>query len=579
MKLTAVIFINFQNYYHYCNILNLRRLIVKPKHKTKMKKIIPILGLLLFGFLLFYMTLPVINYGFIGLPVLLLFLILISIITFTKLEVIKPANKLRLVSAPPKLFFYTLFAVLAYVVIVPLVTSLPMFRSDAYQKLIGKVEDGQNLKNHIAPISLDKIRVVDEELAMLLGEKIIGSQPSLGSQTEIGEFTIQKVNDELYWVAPLLHTGFFKWYNNSGGTPGYVMVSATNERDVKLIQEVKGKPVRIKYQSGAFFGSRIDRHVYFNGYATVGLEDFNFEIDDNGHPYWIVTKYKKRIGFAGNDATGVLVVDAQTGDIQEYDIANTPLWVDRIQPISFVEEQLNDWGEYVHGYWNWSNENKLMTTEGLTLVYGENHKSYWYTGLSSVGKEESAVGFVLVDTRTKEATYYRQSGATEYAAQSSAEGKVQEKGYHASLPIPYLINNIPTYVMTLKDDGGLVKMFAMVSINDYTIVGVGNTMRETLMAYKNVYNMADNGIDPAAVSNKKSYKSVVTRIENDVKNGNSFYYFTIKDYPNIFVGSSQLSNELPVTMVGDSINISFDVDLEEVIDVSSFDNINIGKKK
>lgn len=544
-----------------------------------MKRFIPILILLLFGFLLFYTTLPVINYGFIGLPVLLIFLIIVAIIAFTKIEVVKPANKMRIISTPSKYIYFVLLAVLAYVIIVPLLTSLPMFRSEDYQKLIGKVEDGQNLKNHIAPISLDKIRVVDEELAMLLGEKIIGSQPSLGSQTEIGEFTIQKVNDELYWVAPLLHTGFFKWYNNSGGTPGYVMVSATNERDVKLIQDVKGKPVKIKYQPGAFFGSRIDRHVYFSGYATVGLEDFNFEIDDNGHPYWIVTKYKKRIGFAGNDATGVLVVDAETGVIQEYDIANTPLWVDRIQPISFIEEQLNDWGEYVHGYWNWANENKLMTTEGLTLVYGENHKSYWYTGLSSVGKEESAVGFVLVDTRTKEATYYRQSGATEYAAQSSAEGKVQEKGYHASLPIPYLINNIPTYVMTLKDDGGLVKMFAMVSINDYTIVGVGNTMRETLMAYKNVYNMADNGIDPASVSTKKSFKSVVTRIENDVKNGNSFYYFTIKDYPNIFVGSSQLSNELPVTMVGDSINIAFDVDLEEVIDVSSFDNLNIGKKK
>ena len=544
-----------------------------------MKRFIPILILLLFGFLLFYTTLPVINYGFIGLPVLLIFLIIVAIIAFTKIEVVKPANKMRIISTPSKYIYFVLLAVLAYVIIVPVLTSLPMFRSEDYQKLIGKVEDGQNLKNHIAPISLDKIRVVDEELAMLLGEKIIGSQPSLGSQTEIGEFTIQKVNDELYWVAPLLHTGFFKWYNNSEGTPGYVMVSATNERDVKLIQDVKGKPVKIKYQPGAFFGSRIDRHVYFNGYATVGLEDFNFEIDDNGHPYWIVTKYKKRIGFAGNDATGVLVVDAETGVIQEYDIANTPLWVDRIQPISFIEEQLNDWGEYVHGYWNWANENKLMTTEGLTLVYGENHKSYWYTGLSSVGKEESAVGFVLVDTRTKEATYYRQSGATEYAAQSSAEGKVQEKGYHASLPIPYLINNIPTYVMTLKDDGGLVKMFAMVSINDYTIVGVGNTMRETLMAYKNVYNMADNGIDPASVSTKKSFKSVVTRIENDVKNGNSFYYFTIKDYPNIFVGSSQLSNELPVTMVGDSINIAFDVDLEEVIDVSSFDNLNIGKKK
>ncbi|RZK05105.1 MAG: hypothetical protein EOO46_16110, partial [Flavobacterium sp.] len=281
----------------------------------------------------------------------------------------------------------------------------------------------------------------------------------------------------------------------------------------------------------------------------------------------------------GNNATGVLTVNAQTGEIKQYAINDTPLWVDRIQPISFVHDQLNNWGEYVHGFWNWSNESKLETTEGLTLVYGENHKSYWYTGLSSVGKEESTVGFVLVDTRTKEATYYKQSGATEYAAQSSAEGKVQEKGYHSSLPIPYIINNIPTYVMTLKDDGGLVKMFAMVSINDYTIVGVGNTMRETLMAYKNVYNMADNGIESESVTPKNTLTSVVTRISNDVKNGNSFYYFMVKDYPNVFVGSSQLSNELPVTIVGDSIKISYDVDMEEVIDVSNFDNLKISNKK
>ena len=185
---------------------------------------------------------------------------------------------------------------------------------------------------------------------------------------------------------------------------------------------------------------------------------------------------------------------------------------------------------------------------------------------------------MLVDTRTKETTYYKQSGATEYAAQSSAEGKVQEKGYHASLPIPYVINNIPTYVMTLKDDGGLVKMFAMVSIKDYTIVGVGNTMRETLMAYKNVYNMADNGVDAKSLTPKKNLNSVVTRISNDIKNGNSFYYFMVKDSPSIFVGSSQLSNELPVTKEGDSIQIHFDLDMEQIITVSDFDNLSIGKK-
>jgi hypothetical protein len=539
-----------------------------------MKKIIL---LFLVAFLLFYFNLPVLNYGFLRFPVILLVLCFISIILYTKLEVGKD-SKVRLLEKPKKIFFILTGLVLTYMIVFPLFTSLPMFRSESYKNMIGNVADGTKISNHIAPISIDEIRVVDEDLAHLLGEKILGSQPALGSQVELGDFCIQKVGQDLYWVAPLLHSGFFKWWNNSEGTPGYVMVSATNERDVKLVENVSGKPIKIKYQPEAFFQSEIKRHVYSNGYATSGLQDFIFEIDDAGNPFWVVTLFEKKIGFSGNDSKGVLVVDAQTGSIKEYSIANAPSWVDRIQPISFIEEQLNDWGEYVHGYWNFSNANKLQITEGLTLVYGQNNKSYWYTGLTSVGKEESAVGFVLVDTRTKEATFYKQSGATEYAAQSSAEGKVQEKGYKTSLPIPYNINNIPTYVMTLKDDGGLVKMYAMVAINDYTIVGVGNTMRETLMSYKNIYNMAGNKINPNSENNKKLLKSIVTRIQTDVKNGNSFYYFTVKDYPNIFVGSSQLSNQLPVTIVGDSIKVSFDVDLEEVIDVSSFENLNLKSK-
>ncbi len=540
-----------------------------------MKKI---LLFLVVTFVLFYFNLPVLQYGFLGLPVILLALCLLAIALFSKVAV--GANKqLVFLEKPKKIFLVFAGLIVAYLVLLPLATSLPIFRSESYKKLIGTVVDGKKIAKHIAPISINEIRVVDEDLAYLLGEKILGSQPALGSQVELGHFCIQKVGNDLYWVAPLLHSGFFKWWNNSEGTAGYVMVSATNERDVKLVQTINNKPIKIKYQPEAFFQSEIERHIYTNGYATVGLTDFTFEIDDSGNPYWVVTTYNKKIGFSGDDATGVLVVDAQSGAITRYSIAQAPKWVDRIQPINFIEDQLNDWGEYVHGYWNFSNANKLQITEGLTLVYGHNNRSYWYTGLTSVGKDESAVGFVLVDTRTKETTFYKQSGATEFAAQSSAQGKVQEKGYKASLPIPYNINNIPTYVMTLKDDGGLVKMYAMVAISDYTIVGVGNTMRETLMSYKNVFNMAGNKINPNSANDKKKLKSIITRIQNDVKNGNSFYYFTVKDYPNIFVGSSQLSNQLPVTIVGDSIKISFDLDSEEVIDVSTFENLNMTKKK
>ena len=546
------------------------------KYKKKvMKKILSVLALAVVAFILFYINLPVINYGFTGFAFILLVLVILVIVYSSGLTVSEKTKQVKLAAMPSKYLYVLVAILLSYCILLPLITSTKMFRSDSYQKLIGEVKNGEKITNHIAPISIDKIRVVDEKLAYLLGEKILGSQPALGSQVELGDFCIQKVNDELYWVAPLLHSGLLKWFNNQEGTAGYVMVSATNERDVKLVQHVGGKAIKIKYQPGAYFVSELHRHVYFNGYATAGLADFSFEIDDAGNPFWVITKYEKRIGFSGKEANGIVVVDAQSGAMTEYSIAKTPLWVDRIQPLGFIEDQLNDWGEYVHGYWNFSNADKLQTTEGLTLVYGKDNKSYWYTGLTSVGKDESAVGFVLVDTRTKEATFYKQSGATEYAAQSSAEGKVQEKGYKASLPIPYNINNIPAYVMTLKDDGGLVKMFAMVDISDYTIVGVGNTMRETLTAFKNVYNMADNKINPNSVSNKKTVKSVVTRIQNDVKNGNSFYYFKVKDYPNIFVGSSQISSQLPVTIIGDSISVSFDLDLEEVIDISTFENINL----
>ena len=542
-----------------------------------MKKILPIVIVLLVTLLFFYVSLPVISYGFSGITVLFIIIAALLFFTFSKFTISSDGKSYKPVQVFWKIPGLLIGIAILYAFILPFFTSHPVFRSEEYRNLIGKVTNGDKLTNHIAPISMNEIRVVDESLAYLLGEKILGSQPALGSQAQLGEFFIQKVNGKLYWIAPLEHSGFFKWLNNKKGTTGYVMVSATNERDVKLVQEVNGKPIFLKYQQEAYFQSNLHRYLYFNGYNTVGLTDFSFEIDDAGVPYWVVTKYKKQVGFSGNDATGVIVVNAQNGDIKEYNIKNTPAWVDRIQPISFIKDQLNDWGEYVKGYWNFSNENKLQITEDLTLVYGKDNKSYWYTGITSVGKDESAVGFVLVDTRTKQTTFYKQSGATEIAAQSSAQGKVQEKGFVASLPIPYNINNIPTYVMTLKDNGGLVKMYAMVSISDYTIVGTGNTMREALTAYKTAFNSSGNKINVDSKSAKKIVESTIVRIQNDVKNGNSFYYFTVKDYPNIFVGSSQISNQLPLTAVGDRVKISFDLDTEEIIDVSQFENLSLKK--
>ena len=544
-----------------------------------MKKLKNLLLVLLAGFILVYMNMPTVNYGFTGFAIMLIVLIGIWILLNNPFSITQTQNNTPSlkIGKPGKVSFVLLAILVIYITVVPFLTSWALFRTNEYRNLIGKVETESNLSSHMLPISIEKIRVVDQSLAQLLGDKVLGSQSALGSQVTLGAFNIQKVNNDLYWVAPLLHSGFFKWQKNMQGTNGYVMVNACNERDVKLVQEINGKKVYIKYQSEAYFFDNLERYLYFHGYWNVGLTDYSFEIDDSGIPYWVVTKFKKTIGFAGDDAKGVVIVNAQTGEIKEYSIENTPAWVDRIQPGEFIETQLNDWGNFVKGYWNFSNEGKLKITEQVSMVYGDDKNAYWYTGLTSVGADESTVGFVLVNTRTKKAVWYKQSGATENAAQNSAKGKVQEKGFSASMPIPYNINNIPTYVMTLKDNGGLVKMYAMVAIEDYTIVGVGNTLQEALMAFKNAFNQSGNKINTKSKTEKNLIKSIITRINGDVKNGNTYYYFMLKNFPKVFIGSSQISNDFPLTNLGDSVYITFDNDNQGVIDISTFKNKNIGK--
>jgi hypothetical protein len=524
--------------------------------------------ILVVGPLYLYVNLPVISPWFIGLPLEVLF---ISVaIAALEIKVVKGQKSIPMVLAVLVALLATLY--IGFMTI----AGMPMFRAEKYRTLLGKVNEGKSFSKDVQPVAADKIRIVDKDVARRLGDKVLGEEPALGSQVYIGDFQIQKVKDQLYWVAPLEHSGFFKWMSNSAGTHGYIMVSATNERDVKLVRQVNGQPVKIKYQMAGWFGDYLPRHIYFSGYHYVGMTDYMFEIDDNGHPYWVVTLFKHEIGFSGNDTYAVVVVDASTGEIKKYTSKDAPDWVDRMQPKEIIEDQINSWGEYVHGYWNFANRDKLQTTEGMSLVYGNDNRSYWYTGITSVGGDESTIGFMLVDTRTKEATLYRQPGATESAAMQSAQGKVQEKGYHSSFPIMYNINGIPTYVMSLKDQAGLIKMVAMVSVQDYSIVGVGDNLKDALRSYKSAYGNSGNA---PVVHNSEAAKKVlgkVLRISEDVSGGNSYYYLILdNDSEKIYIGTSSISRKLPLTSVGDSVTVQYDDTKNIEIELYGFDNQSI----
>lgn len=462
--------------------------------------------------------------------------------------------------------------------VAPFVTSSPILHAKAYRNLLGTVEESQFSKD-VSPVSVKDIRLVDEEMAMKLGDKKLGEIPAIGSVSKLGKFHIQSVKGELYWVAPLVHRDIIKWITSLDGTSGYVMVSASNPQDVRLVQDIDGKPIKIVYQPEAYLLQDLHRHMYINGLVNVGMTDFTLEINDEGVPYWVTSLYEHKVGFSGSNAIGIATVNAQTGEVKKYSIKDTPNWVDRIQPQDFIINQINDWGLYIKGFLNSviSEEGVLVPTEGTSLVYGDDNKSYWYTGITSSGGEESTIGFMLVDTRTKEAKLYKQPGATEIAAMRSAEGKVQEKNYEATFPVMYNILGTPTYVSSLKDKAGLVKMVSFVSVEDFSILGLGETKDEALRNYREALSSKGNSIKIENDTTLEEIEGTILRISPDVKSGNTYYYMTIDSKPNtIFNTTSKVSTEIPLTSVGDKVKISFPKGENGFLDIIEFDNLTIG---
>lgn len=541
-----------------------------------MKKIFKSYGIALLIVAIYsFVKLPVLRLDFTsGFTTLILFLVIAGVLDMM-------FDRGEKTSKMAKNNFLIAAILLIIVVIIPFFITSPIFRASSYRNLLGKVQESVFTED-VSPVNVGEVRIVDKDMAVKLGEKKLGEIPAIGSISNVGNYTIQSVKGELYWVAPLVHRDIVKWITNLDGTNGYIMVSATDPQDVKLVQNIKGKQIKIVYQEEAYLLQDLHRHIYLNGVVNYGMTEFNFEIDDDGNPYWVVSLYEHGIGYGGSNAVGTAIVDAQSGEVKVYSIKDTPSWVDRIQPENFVVDQIKNWGLYVNGFLNSviSEEGVLLPSEGISLVYGNDGKSYWYTGITSSGSDESTVGFMLVDSRTKESKFYMQTGATETAAMTTAEGKIQEKDYQATFPVTYNILGKPTYVLGLKDKSGLVKMVAFVSVQDYSIIGLGETKEDAYKNYKEVLESEGSDIDIDGHEDLQKIEGVVSRINQDVKGGNTTYYITLKDNQElIFTGISKVSAKLPITMVGDKVSISYDKTNSNIINITEFDNNNIGKKE
>ena len=356
-----------------------------------------------------------------------------------------------------------------------------LFRSRAYANLL-PVDKREFTEDIEQSDQVTDIALMDTESARIFGNRKIGSLSDVVSQYEIeADYTQISIKGQPMKVSGLKYASFFKWWNNrNGGVPGYVQVNPVNS-EAKYVKLTKP----MKYVPSAYFNYNLQRHVQLT-YPTKIISGYKFEVDDDGNPYYICPTMTARVGlFGGIDVNGVIICDPIDGECQYYAIGDCPSWVDSVYDGHLLTKKYNWHGMLSGGYINsiiGQKGCKQATDDFGYKIIGDD---VWvYTGVTSANGDQSNIGFVMMNQRTSEARYYQVSGAEEHSAMSAAEGEVQEKGYKASFPSLINVSGTPTYIMVLKDAGGLVKLYAMVNVEQYNIVATATSQTKVFEEYK-----------------------------------------------------------------------------------------------
>ena len=458
-----------------------------------------------------------------------------------------------------KLSKFTLAAV-AVVFAFMLVSSavgLEIFNAPAYANLLQSTDGA--FASDVAELSMSSIPVVDRDTAKRLGLRKLGEMSDLVSQFEVDEkyYTQINLNGSPYRVTPLKYGDFFKWMNNqSEGVPAYVTVNMVTQ-ETKLVRLENG----IKYSDSEYFMRNLYRHLRFK-YPTKIFDNISFELDDDGTPYWIASVVGYRIGvWNGRDIDGAVMCNAVTGECVYYDIDDIPTWVDQVYDASLLIEQLVYNGKYQSGFFNsiFGQKGVMTPTDGYNYL-AINDDVYLYTGITSVASDESNVGFVLINLRTKETKYYVCPGAEEYSAMESAEGVVQDLGYNSTFPILLNVDDRPTYFVSLKDSAGLVKMYAFIDVQQYQVVATGATIKEARENYTAKLSSETDSFGGETAEPEpepQTVSGVIAQISSAVIDSKTNYYIMLESDNNIYIVGVDKNDKLPFAKAGDSVTVTY----------------------
>ena len=512
----------------------------KIRNSVKHFKAFSITALIMFSLVFYYITLFPVNIKSLQFDsYLIIFITLLAFIFFVD----------SFVDAKSKKTYKFLAKTAGFLVVLIFVSNIyssPIFHSGKYANMI--VRETSDFAKDFPEADFNTLPVVDRDTAVKLGAREMGQMGELVSQYDIDE-TYSQINvaGRPVRITPLVYADFVKWFiNRKNGIPYYIKIDMVSQYSNLVKPE---KP--IMYSMSDKFGRNLYRHVRFR-YPTAIIGDINFELDDDGTPYFICPALEPTIGlFGASDVKYVITVNATTGETAKYPPGEVPTWVDRVYPPSLIIDQLYNNGQYQKGFIN-----SKIKQDGVTVpTNGYNYITkgddiYLYTGITSVLQDESNVGFVFVNTRTKETFFYPVSSAEEFSVMESAAGTVQEKGYTATFPILINIGGRPTYFMALKDAAKLTKMYSLVDAQSYQKVAVGYTIDETVSRYMKITT------DLETTAKKNEEKVIkVSDIQPVVIDGNTIYYITTQNDDVIYTCTIEVSPALPFVKSGDLLSI------------------------
>lgn len=531
------------------------------KLKTKLLIFIPAL---LVAFIYYYVALPAINIHSAGLWWFLIFALAVILVMHMIRRAVRKTGK-KIVGYNPieislkddKAGKVILILILAAIVIflVGDILSSPFINARKYQQLM--TVENRVFTEDIAPVDYNTIPLLDKSSASILGDRKMGSMADMVSQFVVtDEYSQINFRGRPTRVSPLGYASPIKWLTNQkDGIPAYMRIDMSTQ-ETECVKLEQG----IRYSKAEYFNRNIYRHLRFHYPTYIFDSQIFFEIDEDGVPYWVCPVKKFNIGLFGGQTVGrVVLCNAVTGECIDYAVGEVPQWIDKVYSAELLMSLYDYHGSLQHGFWNsvLSQRDCLQSTNGYNYIALDD--DVWvYTGVTSVNADQSNVGFVLMNQRTMETRYYQMEGAIEDSAMSSAEGKVQNLGYRSTFPLLLNIDGEATYFMALKDAAGLVKMYAMVNVQQYQYVATGETIRDCEKMYREL--LVSKGISTIEPGETQEANGVIEVLQPVVLEGNTHYYLCLQGDDHIY--DVDLSNTTLIEAirfrVGDRVKFTYE---------------------